>query len=337
MEQDFIWQKVQKENFRNKSALSAFLQLDVTNEQLLLESHFPLNLPYRLASKIAKNDLEDPLFKQFVPLKEESTVTLGYENDPLQEKASFQKTPKLLIKYPSRALLLCTSVCAMHCRFCFRKEFSYEKEYGYGPELAFLKKATEVEEVILSGGDPLALSTPALITLINELNTFDHIKRIRFHSRFIMGIPERVNPPLLKLFAESRCPIYFVLHVNHAQEFDDEIFQAIARLQQAGVVMLQQGVLMKGVNDSVDALKKLYTLLMNHKVLPYYLHQLDQTTGTAHFKVEIEKGLDLIQQVRDSLSGYGVPLYVKEIPSKYSKTPLTSDLASLDPKAQAPV
>ena len=183
------WQQIVKNNFTNLERLIDFLQLDETNrKRLLFDSKFVLNLPVRLAEKIQKNCIDDPIFKQFVPLQEEKEEKPGFGLDPVQDQ-SFQKGSKLLHKYDSRALVLTTSACAMHCRYCFRQNFPYEtKVKGYEVELEYLQKHKEIEEVILSGGDPLSLSDEKLKDLVAEIEKISHVKRLRFHTRFVIGI-----------------------------------------------------------------------------------------------------------------------------------------------------
>lgn len=316
MDQEKAWQDILKKNIRTKKQLAPYLSFTD-----FPQTNFSLNLPIRLARKIHATDPLDPIIRQFIPLHDETILDPMYVSDPLCE-TSFRETNKLLRKYPSRALLLCTSACAMHCRFCFRKEFEYAKDFDFDPEIQRLEKDPSIEELILSGGDPLSLATPTLARLCQQLESIPHIKRLRIHSRFIVGIPERITDTLLQIFAKSPLQIYFVLHTNHPVELDLDVLNALQKLKKVGVTLLQQGVLLKDINDTYQTLKTLYQTLVNHGVIPYYLHQLDQTIGTTHFSVSIEKGKQLIAQLRDHLSGYAVPLYVKEIPHRQSKTVL---------------
>ena len=296
-----------------------FLQLSpLFRRQILFSPRFILNLPRRLAEKMEKNTLNDPIFKQFVPLIDETEKNAHYLLDPVQDQ-SFQKTKKLLQKYNGRALFVTTSACAMHCRFCFRQNYPYETESDhFEKELSYLAQDATIEEVILSGGDPLSLSDDKLLHLLTAFNQIDSIKRIRFHTRFPIGIPERINASFLDVLKSSKKQILFAIHVNHAKELDDEILFALKQIQHLGIPLLSQSVLLKGVNDEKEALLMLTKTLMNAGIIPYYLHLLDPVQGAMHFDSN-SKGIELIRYIQDNLSGFGVPRLVKEEPGKKSK------------------
>jgi EF-P beta-lysylation protein EpmB len=294
----------------------------------VVTSPFPLNLPRRLATKIVKGCWEDPLLRQFLPSREEKTPSPLFVRDAVGDCAS-KKTAKLLHKYQGRALLLASSACAMHCRYCFRRHFDYEVETPhFEAELAAIRADPSLSEILLSGGDPLSLGNARLQELLQELAAIPHVKRIRFHTRFPIGIPERIDTEFLNLL--ERCPaqIIFVIHCNHAQEFDKEIFAHLKQVQQLGIPILSQSVLLKGVNDTVAPLEELFTLLVDHGVLPYYLHQLDKIEGAAHFEVEETQGTALMAELQKRLPGYALPSYVRETPSHPHKTLITSYLTS---------
>lgn len=317
------WTKILRTNFRSVATLAHFLQLTPKQCQLLdYNSTFPLNLPVRIAEKMAKGSTDDPLFLQYVPLVEEKRTVEGFGADPVQEQGGQWST--MLHKYKTRVLLLPTSVCAMHCRYCFRRHFPYASAtHSLEEEIATLRTMPDIEEVIFSGGDPLSLPTVRLARLVAMVDAIPHITRIRWHSRFILGIPERINTPFLAMIRGSRCQHYFVLHSNHINTFDAAIWQALARCQQAGMVLLNQSVLLKGVNDTLPALQALMRGLIDHGVLPYYVHQLDRVAGAAHFEVDVDRGRALIEALYPLNSGYGAPRYVQEVPNRPSKTPLT--------------
>jgi L-lysine 2,3-aminomutase len=319
-----LWRSVQKNNFKKIGDLLSFLEL--TDEQKLeidVAPEFPLNLPYRLAQKIQKRTLQDPVFRQFVPLKEEKSVKAGFSCDPVDDLHFRKDDSKLLQKYESRALIVTTSACAMNCRFCFRKNFPYETERkDYHEELTWLRNNPSVKEVILSGGDPLSLSDAALQALFNEIDTIEHIERIRFHTRFPVGIPERIDEAFLTLLKNCKKQIWFVLHSNCLQEFDEDIWAALKAVQKCGIPVLNQTVLLKGVNDSTDELKVFFEALVDHGVQPYYLHQLDRVAGAHHFEVEERDGLKIVGELQKALSGYAVPKYVREIAGQPCKTEL---------------
>jgi len=316
-----LWRKVQRENFTRIEPLLDFLECSSEIRQKVLERPgFALNLPRRLAEKIEKNNLNDPLFRQFVPMKEEQSLIPGFLNDPVQDQ-SFRKTKKVLHKYKGRALIVATSACAMHCRYCFRQNFPYEtEEKGFDQELAYIAEDRSLSEVVLSGGDPLSLSDGTLAALFTSLDAITHIKRIRFHTRFPIGIPERIDDSFLDLLAASSKQIFFIVHVNHPRELDGDILSALKKIQSLGIPVLNQSVLLKGVNDDEKTLLALSEALIDGGVLPYYLHQLDPVIGAGHFAVDEERGPQLIRYVQENLSGFGVPRLVREEPGLPSKT-----------------
>lgn len=323
LQQVTLWKTILRKNFTSISALADFLELSFEQRsQLIQNPNFPLNLPLRLAQKMAKGTLDDPLFKQFVPLQKELIETSFFKADPVCDK-SFLKQKKLLKKYEGRVLLLCTSACAMHCRYCFRQNFPYETdEKSFHEELKWIEKHLSVHEVILSGGDPLSLSDEKLEKILLPLASMSHIHRIRFHTRFPIAIPERIDKGFLKLIKQLPQQLYFVIHCNHPKELDAEVFNCLKSLQKTGSVVLNQSVLLKGVNDKLDTLVELSRQLINGGVIPYYLHQLDQVKGAAHFEVPVAKGRLLIKKMTQLLSGYAIPKYVKEIAGELNKTPL---------------
>lgn len=316
-----LWRKIQRQNFTCIDSLLEFLQVPVCKrEDVLPSSKFVLNVPLRLAAKMEKNNFLDPLFLQFVPLKSETFVVDGFVKDPVID-TSFCKTSKMLQKYQSRALLVTTSACVMHCRFCFRQNFPYETNIqGFSEELEALQKDTAIEEVILSGGDPLSLSNHSLRELFEEIEKIQHIKRIRFHTRFPIGIPERIDDEFLQILQNTSKQIYFVIHSNHPKELDDEVLLYLKKVHKTGAVLLNQTVLLKNVNDNEETLLTLCQTLASNGIIPYYLHRLDKVLGTAHFLVEDERSLELMQYLQTKLSGYALPRLVQEIPGKSSKT-----------------
>lgn len=308
------WRKIQKQNFKHLRDLSAFLKVELKET-----GSFPLNLPKRLAEKMPKGTLDDPLTRQFVPLPDPPKDPLGFSKDPVQD-SSFCKSDKLLQKYEGRALLLTTSACAMHCRYCFRQNFPYAPKTQYQEELALIAKDTSLHEVILSGGDPLSLADRDLKALLTSLDQMAHIQLIRFHTRFPIGIPERIDESFLSILAECKTQTVFLIHANHARELDADVLSALKKVQHNGIPVLIQTVLLKGVNDSIEALKELFLTCVTAGIIPYYLHGLDRVEGAAHFEVDPETGRALIHALRSQLPGYAVPRYVQEIPGKTEKT-----------------
>ncbi len=317
-----MWKSILKSNFTNLNKLSDFLELSLENRKKLTHSNFVLNLPLRLAAKIQKNNLNDPIFRQFVPLMEENEADPSFIKDPLAE-SSFKQEGKLLSKYPTRSLIITTSACAMHCRYCFRRAFPYETDRkDFAPEIERLRQDASLEEVILSGGDPLSLPNERLKALFNDLNSIEHLKRIRFHTRFPIGIPERIDEEFLDILKNSHKQIWFVIHCNHPSELDEDVLSALKSLQKLGIPVLNQSVLLKGVNDTLETLEELSRSLSNNGIQPYYLHQLDRVEGAKHFEVDPQRGVQLVEELSNRLSGFMIPKYVKEIPHRSRKTPL---------------
>ncbi|NGX62021.1 MAG: L-lysine 2,3-aminomutase [Chlamydiae bacterium] len=318
-----LWRQIQRKNFTSLEALCSFLEIEPSDSQKLLKKpSFPLNLPLRLAEKITKKNIDDPILLQFVPLLKEKDPSPLFVSDPVGD-CQAQQSPKLLQKYSQRVLLITTGACAMHCRYCFRQNYSYEPATtGFTTELEAIRKNRECREVILSGGDPLSLDDRVLAKLIDEIEGIAHVKRLRFHSRFPIGIPERITESFLEILSSSSLQIYFVVHVNHPRELDKEVLSALKKIQKLGIPLLNQSVLLRGVNDSVEVLQELFERLVDHGITPYYLHQLDRVEGAAHFEVAEEKGLELMEELQKRLSGYAIPRYVREVPGHPSKTPL---------------
>lgn len=316
-----VWRQIQRNNFTKLEDLLNYLEFpEEARNPFLNRPRFILNLPRRLAAKMEKNTINDPILRQFVPLKEEEVLTPGFLTDPVQD-LKFQKTKKILHKYKSRTLLITTSACAMHCRYCFRQNFPYEMvEKSFDEEIRYIKKDQTLSEVILSGGDPLSLSDKVLETLFHSLDAIPHLKRIRCHTRFPLGIPERINEPFLNLLRASSKQIFFIVHVNHPKELDSDILAALKKIQRLGIPVLNQSVLLKGVNDNEETLLSLSETLINAGIIPYYLHTLDPVQGAGHFVVADRRGVELIQYIQENLSGFGVPRFVREEAGKRSKT-----------------
>lgn len=318
-----LWRQIQKQNFKRWDALADFLELSPAQRMAVLKNpEFPLNLPLRLAQKIPKQTLEDPILRQFLPTVDETATVPGFTADPVLDR-SFSRSSKLLHKYEGRALLVCTSACAMHCRYCFRQNFDYDTtKRSFSKELQAISDDLSLQEIILSGGDPLSLSDRILEDLLQSLAAIPHVKRIRFHTRFPIGIPERIDDSFVAVLSKIPKQIWFVIHANHPRELDEEVLQHLKQLQQKGIMVLNQAVLLRGVNDTVAVLKELCECLVNNGILPYYLHQLDRVRGASHFEVSEEEGHALIAALSKQISGYAVPKYVREIPGEAGKTML---------------
>jgi EF-P beta-lysylation protein EpmB len=287
---------------------------------------FALRVPAPFLARIRPGDPGDPLLRQVLPVGSELDAHPGYVADPLEERAA-KRAPGLLQKYAGRALLITTQACAIHCRYCFRREFPYSEQSAdeggrWSAALAEIAGDPSIEEVILSGGDPLTLGDARLKQLTDALGAMPHVKRVRVHTRQPVVLPSRVDAGLCEWIATIRQPVVFVLHVNHPNEIDAEVRAACARLRGAGVTLLNQSVLLAGVNDDVETLKRLSVGLMDAGVLPYYLHLPDRVRGTAHFAVADDRAKELVAGLAKQLSGYLVPRLVREVPGASSKTPV---------------
>ena len=318
------WQQALRDALRDPLELLA--RLDLTDSalatQVLTDPTFRVLVPLPFLARMQKGDPNDPLLRQVLAIRAEQTETVGYVADPLQE-ADFSPVPGLLRKYQGRALLIATSVCAVHCRYCFRREFPYAEHRidGASGELIIdaLQRDPNVHEIILSGGDPLMLKDASLGTLIERLASVPHLRTLRIHTRLPIVIPARVTPALARILRATRLRSVVVLHANHPAEIDAEVRVAAARLSQAGSTLLNQSVLLAGVNDDATTLAQLSERLFSAGVLPYYLHLLDPVHGTAHFDVTEARGRYLIDALRSRLPGYLVPRLVRETPGANAK------------------
>lgn len=318
-----MWRAIQRKNITSVTSLLSYLEMpEDLSLRIAKKRPFILNLPERLAAKIKKATLNDPILRQFVPLIEETENPLGFVSDPVCD-VDFKKTSRLLQKYQGRALLVTTGACAMHCRYCFRQNYDYQvSSKEFGEELRLIEEDSSLHEVILSGGDPLSLSNDRLRELLISIDAIPHIKKIRFHTRFPIGIPERIDEGFLQLLSEIKAQVWFVIHSNHPLELDADVCQALKKVRCLGIPVLNQSVLLKGVNDSVEVLKELCEKLVDNGIAPYYIHQLDRVAGTAHFEVEESRGKQLIIDLAAQLPGYAVPRYVREIPHEANKMPI---------------
>jgi EF-P beta-lysylation protein EpmB len=265
----------------------------------------------------------DPLLLQVLPDAREYAPTPGFTSDAVGDLAA-SRGGGLLQKYATRALLVMHGRCAAHCRYCFRRHFPYADA---GPAewkvaVEHLRQSGDVDEIILSGGDPLTVSDERLRSLVRELDTMPQIRRLRIHTRLPILIPQRVTSSLISVFRSAPCQVYFVIHANHPHEIDETVILSCRQLIEAGIPVLNQAVLLAGINDNVEVMETLCRKLVDVGVLPYYLHQLDRVHGTAHFEVPISQGRELIQRLEERLPGYAVPKYVQEIPGNLSKTAL---------------
>lgn len=286
---------------------------------------FGLMVTGSFLSRMQPGDPSDPLLRQVLPLDAEFREQPGFVTDALAEESA-RKAPGLLHKYAGRALLIATGSCAIHCRYCFRRHYPYSTEprrlADWEPALSALEADSSISEVLLSGGDPLMLSDQRLAELLDRLEAIAHLSRVRIHSRLPIVLPARVTETLLERLKRSRLMAWMVVHANHPAEINGECAAALKLLVRSGVPVLNQAVLLRGVNDSTETLAELCRRLIDIGVQPYYLHQLDRVSGTAHFEVPVERGRQIMAELRAQLPGYAVPQYVREQPGRQHKTVL---------------
>ena len=283
---------------------------------------FPLRVPREFVARMKKGDPNDPLLLQVLTANAEFTITPGFSTDPLDEQQN--AVPGLLHKYQNRALLLVKGGCAVNCRYCFRRHFPYEDNKGnkanWQKAIEYIKNNSKLDEIIFSGGDPLMAKDDELDWLITQLEAIPHLKRLRIHSRLPVVIPARITDTLCKRLQQSRLQNIMVLHINHANEIDDALREACSKLKNANVTLLNQGVLLRGVNDSAEVLADLSRALFDAGVMPYYLHVLDKVQGAAHFMVPDHEAREIMKALMSLVSGYMVPKLTREIGGEPSKT-----------------
>ena len=321
------WQQALREAVRDPRELLDLLGLDRLAPRLSDEAmvQFPLRVPRGFVARMRRGDPRDPLLRQVLPLDDEMRPMPGFGLDAVGDGAA-KTAPGVIQKYRGRALLVATGSCAIHCRYCFRRHFPYAEETaardGWRVAVDLIRQDASIEEVLLSGGDPLSLSNGKLAELTGALADVPHLRRLRIHSRLPIVVPERVDEGLMGWLSALPWPVTLVVHANHANEFDGTVDAALGRLRAAGVHLLNQAVLLRGVNDSVDALVALSERGFAAGVLPYYLHQLDRVAGVAHFEVDDAHARALHAGLAARLSGYLVPRLVREIPGDTGKRPL---------------
>jgi EF-P beta-lysylation protein EpmB len=321
------WQAELRDAVRDVAELARLLELpaDVVRTRVTGSSSFPLLVPRGFVARMRKRDPEDPLLLQVLPLAVEHAVPDGYSADPLGEQAIAHAG--VLQKYAGRALLITSGACPVHCRYCFRRSFPYQAQLAARADWSNaeqqLRGAPDVEEVILSGGDPLSLSNRRLARLLKVLESIPSLRRLRIHTRFPIMIPERIDHGLLELLTATPLQTVVVVHANHAREIDSAVAGSLQALKRSVDQLLNQAVLLRGVNDSVDALVALSARSFECGVLPYYLHMLDPIAGAAHFAVDESAALELMRGIRARLPGYLVPRLVREVPGESSKSLIT--------------
>lgn len=318
------WQQQLADAFTNSEDLCDYLRLSVSDLPVssAATKNFPLRVPLSFAACIEKGNPHDPLLRQVLPVNEELTVYPGFNADPVGDLAAVTQTG-ILQKYQGRVLLINTGSCAINCRYCFRRNFPYSdlrlsKQQEQTAILA-LQEDPSITEVILSGGDPLLLSDSRLTRLLQQLGEIQHLKRIRIHSRLPIVLPARITDEFIDMLKRSPKQIILIMHCNHGNEINDRVIAACKLLKNSGIILFNQSVLLKGVNDNAEVLCELSEQLFSHGVIPYYLHLLDKASGTGHFEVSKGEALKLMGQVQAALPGYLVPKLVTEQAGSASK------------------
>jgi EF-P beta-lysylation protein EpmB len=321
------WQHQWRDCITDPRELLRLLDLEDLAAQTLLPTagEFPLRVPRAFIARMRRGDPHDPLLRQVLPLDAEREQVEGYGHDAVGDLSS-RATVGVLHKYAGRALLIATGSCAIHCRYCFRRHFPYAQEGAAADRwmtaIGWLRDATDIEEVLLSGGDPWSLSTSRLQELTEALRELPHIRRLRVHTRLPVVLPARVDADLLDWVRGLHLPLAVVIHCNHPGELDAATAHAFAQLRAAGATLLNQSVLLRGVNDDGAVLARLSEELYAQGVLPYYLHQLDRVAGAAHFAVDDGTARNLLTELRARLPGYLVPRLVREVEGEPNKVPL---------------
>lgn len=319
------WQTVQRDAITDPAELIRLLDLP---ETLLPAAQraaalFGLRVPRGYAARMRRGDPADPLLRQILPLDAECRDVPGFTTDAVGDHASLAGDG-VLHKYDGRALLIATGACAVHCRYCFRRHFPYNRvnasRGNWRGAIERIAADPSLREIILSGGDPLSLSDRRLSELAATLNDIPHLRRLRIHTRQPVVLPERVDADLVQWLSSGRLQRIVVIHANHPNELDSSVAAALDRLRDAGATLLNQSVLLRGVNDDAGTLAALSERLFETGVMPYYLHLLDRTAGVAHFEVSMDRAYRLWRELAERLPGYLVPRLVRETPGESSKT-----------------
>ncbi|VAW82212.1 Lysine 2,3-aminomutase [hydrothermal vent metagenome] len=323
------WQTEMAAAFSDLNELLVWLQLDqftsqdpILSASLAASADFPMRVPKDYANRMEKGNPRDPLLLQVLPTTAELDLTPGFVNDPVGDQAA-EQDHGLLRKYAGRALLITTGACAIHCRYCFRRNYPYQDSHISSSDpkstISYIKKNTDINEVILSGGDPLSLSDRKLAPLMKQLDNIPHIHRLRLHTRTPVVLPNRIDQPFINWISHIKTPVAMVIHCNHPNELSDSVVAKLKTVRDCGVQLLNQAVLLHGVNDNALTLTKLSEQLFSAGVLPYYLHMLDPVRGAAHFDVTEVVALEIMAQLQQNLSGYLVPKLVREVIGANSK------------------
>jgi len=311
------WQATMADSIRDPAELCRRLKLDQSLLDRQAADDFPLLVPEPYLRRIRHGSPQSPLLAQVMPLAAENSSPEGFQRDPLGEVEA-AACPGLLSKYAGRSLIVTTGACAVHCRYCFRRHFPSQNvprsDSDWDRIIGEINSNETTSEVILSGGDPLTMSDGRLEGLFTRLAKIPHVGRLRIHTRMPVMIPQRVTGRLLGILRGTRLATVIVVQINHPEEIDEEVAASLGRLIDAGIPVLNQSVLLRGVNDRIETLFQLLDRLSHLRVMPYYLHQLDPVSGAAHFQVDREKGTLFIERLREMMPGYAVPRYVECLP-----------------------
>lgn len=301
----------------NIESLNAFSKLD-------RKPDFAIKVPLHFAQQMVKGDMNDPLLKQVLALAEENEFVEGFLSDPVGD-LNKNPIPSLIHKYQGRALLIASPRCDIHCRYCFRRHFPYEqaKQLNWQAALQQIANDNSIQEVILSGGDPFTLAEKTLVNLIEKIAQIEHVTTLRIHSRTPVVAPNQApHSEFLNYCQHTRLKVVLVVHCNHPNELSEQTAALFKQYQQAGITLLNQSVLLKGINNHISVLKSLSETLFQQGVLPYYCHLLDRVSGSHHFEVSQPEALTIFEKLRQQLPGYLMPKLVREEAGKPYKTPI---------------
>ena len=317
------WQTELASAFSKPAELLKYLNIDTTPFSMLAQEDFTMRVPLSYARCMEKGNPDDPLLKQVLPILDELSSPETYQQDPVGDLAALTEDC-IIHKYHGRILFISSGGCAINCRFCFRRNFPYAEaqlnKQNEAAALRYLKNNPSIKEIILSGGDPLLLSDQRIEELINKFSRIPSLTRIRIHTRIPIVLPSRISPNLIAMLSNAPLPIIMVTHCNHANELSKQVATACSSLKQENITLLNQSVLLKGINDHFLTLQQLSEQLFASGILPYYLHLLDRARGTAHFEVKQTEAVKIHQQLQQLLPGYLVPKLVKEQAGEAAKT-----------------
>ncbi len=319
------WQEQLQMLIRDPKELCQLLELDpalVFSAQQASQS-FALRVPRSFVERMEKGNPNDPLLRQVLPVAAELQATPGYTADPLEEQQA-NPVPGLIHKYQGRVLMILAGSCAINCRYCFRRHFPYENNkpnrQDWQRALDYVRADSSINEIIFSGGDPLTLADKHLQWFSEQMLGIEHLKRLRIHTRLPVVLPDRIDSEFTRWLSELPLQKIMVIHCNHPNEINDQVIEAMRSLSKAGVTLLNQTVLLKGINDCADTLVALSEALFQAGVLPYYLHLLDKVEGAAQFDCDQPLAQQLMIDISARLPGFLVPKLVREVAGAPAKT-----------------